>query len=125
MAKNYVQEGDVIDWTNAGAAVSSGDPVAIGSNGDAFIGIALVDIANGGSGSVALEGVFDVPKVDAAVIGAGEYVTWDSSAGAFDDNQATPAAGDVSDGAFAVESKGATVGGTIRVKLAGRPGTLA
>lgn len=125
MANNFTQDGNVIDWTNGGTAVSSGDVVVIGSNGDALIGIALVDIANGASGSVAIDGVCEVPKVDAAVIGIGEYVMWDSSAGAFDDNAAVAAAGDVSDGAIAMESKGATTGETIKVKLTGRPGTLA
>jgi predicted RecA/RadA family phage recombinase len=125
MAKNYVQDGDVIAWTNGGAAVASGDVVVIGSNGNAVIGIALVDIAGGASGSVAIDGVFSVPKVDAAVIAAGEFVTWDSSAGKFDDNLAVAAAGDVSGGAMAIESKGATTNATINVKLTGMSGTLA
>ena len=125
MATNYIQDGAVIDWTNGGTAVSSGDVVAIGTNGDAILGVALVDIANGATGSVQIEGVFEVPKADAAVIAIGEFVIWDSSAGNFDDNAATPATGDVSDGAFAIESKGATTSETIKVKLTGRPGTLA
>lgn len=124
MASNYVQDGDIIDWANGGAAVNSGDPVVIGSNSDALIGIALVDIANGATGSVALEGVWEVPKVSAAVIATGEYVMWDASAAAFDDNAATPAAGDVSDGAIAWESAGAGVT-TIKIKLIGKPGVLA
>jgi len=125
MATNYVQPGDVIDWLNGGTDVASGDPVAIGSNGDAVMGIASVDIANGETGSVKLTGVFAVAKVDAAVIAAGEYVVWDSSAGGVDDNAATPATGDVSKGMMAIEAKGATTGETINVKLTGRPGTLA
>ena len=125
MATNYIQDGAVIDWTNGGTAVSSGDVVAIGTNGDAILGVALVDIANGATGSVQIEGVFEVPKADAAVIAVGEYVVWDSSAGNFDDNAAVAATGDVSDGAFAIESKGATTSETIKVKLTGRPGTLA
>ncbi len=124
MATNYIQEGDIIDWTNGGTAVSSGDVVVIGSNGDALIGVALADIGNGETGSVALEGVFEVPKVSAAVIAQGEYVIWDASAGAFDDNAATPATGDVSDGAIAWESAGNGVT-TIQVKLIGKPGVLA
>lgn len=125
MATNYVQDGSVIQWTNGGSAVSSGDVVVIGSNGDAILGVALVDIANGETGSVQIEGVFDLPKVDAAVIAQGEYVIWDSSAGKFDDNAATPASGDVSDGAIAWEDLGATTSENIKVKLTGRPGTLA
>lgn len=124
MATNYVQKGEVIDFTNAGADIASGDTVVIGSNGDAVVAVALVNIATGETGSVAIDGVFDVAKVDAAVIAAGEFVLFDASASEFDDNAATPAAGDVADGAWAIETKGATVGETIKVKLTGRPGTL-
>ncbi len=123
MATNYVQEGNTIQYT-AGADISSGDVVVIGSNGDAVIGIALEDIANGSTGSVGIEGVYSVAKVSAAVIAQGEYVIWDTSASAFDDNAATPATGDVSDGAIAWEAAGNGVT-TIKVKLTGRPGTLA
>lgn len=124
MAANYVQKGEVIDWTNGGADVASGDTVVLGSNGDAVVAVALVDIAATETGSVAIDGVFEVAKADAAVIAAGEYVLWDSSASEFDDNAAVGAAGDVADGAWAIEAKGATVGETIKVKLTGRPGTL-
>jgi len=124
MAKNFVQNGEVIDYVNAGAAISSDDVVVIGSNGDALLGVALVDIVNGATGAVAIDGVYTVPKVSGAVIAQGEYVMWDSSAGAFDDNAATAAAGDVSDGAVAFESAGNGVT-TIKVKFPGAPGTLA
>ncbi len=124
MATNYVQTGCTIDLTNGGGAVSAGDVVVIGSNGDAVLGVALVDIANGATGAVQVDGVFEVPKADAAVIAVGEFVLWDSSAGAVDDNAAVAAAGDVANAAWAIESKGATTGETIKVKLTGRPGTL-
>ena len=120
MATNYGQHGDVIDWTNGGTAVSSGDPVVIGSNGDADIGIALVDIANGATGSVARVGVYAVPKVSAAVIAAGERVMWDSSAGAFDDNAATAGSGDVVEGAVAIEAAG---NGVTTIDVALNPGS--
>ena len=124
MATNYVQEGNSIDWTNGGTAVVSGDVVVIGSNGDALVGIALVDVANGAVGTVALDGVYEIAKVDGAVIAVGEYVVWDSSVSKVDDNAATPATGDVSDALIAIESKGATTSETIKCKLSGRPGTL-
>jgi predicted RecA/RadA family phage recombinase len=120
MATNYVQEGNTIQWTNGGSAVVSGAVVVIG----AMLGIALVDIGAGETGSVAIEGVFNVPKVDAAVIAAGETVVWDSSASEFDDSAATPASGDVSGGATAIEGKGANTGATIAIKLSGQAGTL-
>lgn len=121
MPNNFVNDGNVVDYTNAGSALSSGDPVVIGQQ----IGVALVDIANGATGSVAMKGVFNLPKVDAAVIAQGESVIWDSSAGEFDDNAATPAAGDVSGCCVAMEGKGATTGETIAIKLNVAVGTVA
>lgn len=122
MANNHIYSGDVQDWTNdSGSDVVSGQVVAVG----ATLGIAQVDIASGAVGSIAFEDVWAVPKADGAVIAHGDFVTWDASAGNFDDDAATPAAGDVTLGAWAAESKGATVGETIEVRLTGHPGTLA
>lgn len=122
MAGNYVQEGKVIQWTNGtGVDKTAGSAVAIGQQ----IGVLLVDIANGASGSVAMEGVFALPKVDAAVIAQGESVIWDASAGKFDDNLATPATGDVSGCCVAMEAKGATTSDTIEIKLNVGVGTVA
>lgn len=122
MATTKVQEGARILVT-AGAAISAGDPVVVGANGDASIGIAMTDIANGATGELAMEGVFDVPKVSAAVITQGETVIWDATAGAFDDNAATPASGDVSLACTAWESAGDAVT-TIAVKLNTSKGVL-
>lgn len=124
MATNFVQEGGVLNWTNGtGSAVSSGDVVVLGATSDAVIGVALVDIANGASGAVALEGVFTVPKVSAAVFKQGESLIWDSSAGAFDDNQAVAASGDVS-GSVVAAADGANTETTCVARLTGRAGTL-
>lgn len=113
MATNYVSDGNVIQWTNGtGSAVSSGDVVATGHT----LGVALVDIANGASGSVAVEGVFTAPKVSAAVFVQGEKLIWDASAGAFDDSAATPASGDITGGAVAWIA-GANAETTCTVKL--------
>lgn len=59
------------------------------------IGVAREAIANGETGIVAVSGVFEFPKVSAAVIKAGEAVNWDSSEGKVDDNAHTTGAGDV------------------------------
>jgi predicted RecA/RadA family phage recombinase len=120
MATNYIQPGEVIDWTNAtGGAKTSGSVIAIGQ----MLGVALVDIANGATGSVQIQGVFEVPKVSGAVIAAGESLVWDVSAGAFDDNAATPATGDIS-GAAAVAVEAAGNGVTaLNVRFTGVPGT--
>ena len=124
MATNYIQDGEVLQWTNGtGSAVSSGDVVVLGATGDATLGVALVDIANGASGSVKVCGVFSVPKVSAAVFAQGETLIWDSSAGAFDDNQATPASGDVS-GSVIAAAAGAATETTCQALFLGKAGTL-
>ena len=121
MATTYQQPGDVITWTNGGSAVSAGDVVVIGNT----LGVALVDIAGSASGSVALSGVHQCPKVSGAVIAQGDSLTWDISAGAFDDKAATAAAGDiVGAAAMAFEAAGNGVT-TLAVKLTGAPGTVA
>ena len=119
MSTNYVYSGDVVDYT-AGADIASGAVVVVGQQ----IGIALAPIANGATGSVALSGVFTVPKVSAAVIAQGQSVIYDLSALAFDDNLATPAAGDVSGCCVAVEAAGNTVT-SINIKLNVGVGTVA
>jgi predicted RecA/RadA family phage recombinase len=120
MSTNYQQPGEVIDYTNAGSAITAGQVVRIGK----ILGVALVNIANGATGSVQISGVFTVPKVSAAVIAQGENLTWDASAAAFDDNAATPATGDVT-GPPAVAWEAAGNGVTsMAVKFTGVPGTV-
>jgi len=121
MSTNQVQAGNVIDWVNGtGSAVAANAVVKMGN----ILGIALVDIASGATGSVATRGVYTVPKVTAAVIAQGESLTWDVSAGKFDDNAATPASGDVT-GAAAVAWESAGNGVTeMDVYLTGVPGTV-
>lgn len=107
MANNFVHSGDRKTWTNAtGAAVASGQLVKVGPS---QLGVALVSIANGASGSVALQGVWSgIPKVSGAVFAAGEKLLFDVSAGsgvgAFDDSAASGASGDVMGAAIAWEA---------------------
>lgn len=121
MANNFNQPGNVLTWTNGtGGAITSGTVIKVGPT----LGVALVDIANGATGSVAIDGVFDCPKVSGAVIAQGEGLVWDVSAGAFDDSAATPATGDVSGGSvIAAEAAGNGVT-TIAVRFNGIPGTV-
>ncbi len=68
MAQNYVQEGDVLNYTNAsGSTITSGTAILIGT----WLGVALADIANGATGSVAIEGVFTVAKLSTDVVAQG------------------------------------------------------
>lgn len=122
MTTKYVEAGETMDYANSsGSTITAGTPVVVGEQ----IGIVLEDIADGATGVLAMSGVFNVPKVDAAVIAQGDSVIWDASAGKFDDNAATPATGDVSGCCIAWEAKGATTGEEIAVKLNVGKGTVA
>ena len=112
MTTTYVQEGRVVNFTTAGA-VAAGAVVKMLHT----LGVALKSAA--GSGEVipvAIEGVFTVPKVSAAVFAVGEKLIWDVSATAFDDSAATPATGDVTGAAIAMVA-GANTETTCVVKL--------
>jgi predicted RecA/RadA family phage recombinase len=125
MTTKYVGPGETIDWYNdSGSAVSANDVLVLGTNSTSIMGVALEDIASTATGAVAIDGVFTLAKVSAAAIDAGESVIWDASASAFDDNQATPATGDVSGCCVAVETKAATTT-TVKVKLNVGIGTVA
>jgi predicted RecA/RadA family phage recombinase len=122
MAKNLVQDGGVLNWTNvSGGTVTSGSVVRIGHT----IAIALATIANGATGAVDCTPgrVFTVPKVSAAVFVAGEKLLWDASAAAFDDAAATPATGDLM-GAVIAAKPGANAELTCEVMLTPGNATL-
>lgn len=124
MSTTYIQPGDVIDYVNGATARTSGQVIKMGN----ILGVCLTAIAANATGAVAIRGVHLCPKVSGAVISQGESLTWDVSAntgaGAFDDNLATPAAGDVT-GAAAVAFESAGNGVTsIKVLLTGTPGTV-
>jgi predicted RecA/RadA family phage recombinase len=102
MSNNIVHEGgpgSVMPWTNtSGGPVASGAVVKLSHS----LGIALVDIASGTTGSVAVEGVVrDVPKTTGAAWVQGEKLQWDVSAGKFANSAATPATGDITGAAIA------------------------
>lgn len=108
MAKNYVQEGDVIDYANAsGATITSGTPVLIGAR----LGVALADIANGSTGSVQVEGVFTITKLGTDTVAAGALLYWDNT----NKRLTTTASGNTLAG-FAVAAAGAGVT-TVNVKI--------
>jgi len=116
MSINYVARGDVLNFVTAGA-VASGAVVVMGHT----LGVALkAATASGETIPVAIEGVFTVPKVAAAVFAQGEKLIFDisaaSGAGEFDDSSATPATGDITGGAIAMVA-GANAETTCVVKL--------
>jgi predicted RecA/RadA family phage recombinase len=110
MAKTLVQDNGVLLWTNGtGAAVVSGQLVKAQN----MLGVALVDIANGASGSVDFTPgriYSGVAKVSGAVFVNGEKLIFDvsanSGAGALDDSAATPATGDVTGAVIAIGAGG-------------------
>jgi len=119
MATNYIAAGDVINVV-AGATYAAGDVVKVNK----ILGVAVADITSGATGPVQITGVFECPKLSTAVIAAGESLTWDVSAGNFDDSAATPATGDVT-GAAAVAVEAAGNGTTtVKVRFTGTPGTV-
>jgi len=119
MATNFIQPGETMEIT-AGSAISSGDVVVVGS----LVCVAATDIANGATGTVYTSGVFDLPKVDAAVIAQGEALTYDVSASKFDDGSAVAATGDITGSCVAWEALGATTGANIKVKINVGAGTV-
>ena len=106
MAKNYIQEGNVLSYT-ATAAVASGAVVVIGKR----IAIALADIAVGDTGAITAEGVFAVAKLGTDVVGLGDLLYWDAA----NNRLTTTAAGNTAAG-FAAAPVGAGAG-TVNIKI--------
>lgn len=71
--KNFVQPGETTPYTNAGAAISSGDAVVIGK----LVGFAVVDIATDAEGEVSLEGVYSYAKEAPLAISKGDALFYD------------------------------------------------
>jgi predicted RecA/RadA family phage recombinase len=74
---DYVQHGDVIEFTPS-SALSAGQPVLVGSS---LLTIATQPIAANAAGSVATEGVWSVAKAtgNGTAINAGTVVYWDNA----------------------------------------------
>jgi len=75
MAKNYLQQGDVLDYLNDNeAAIVSGAVVVIGKR----VSVALTDIAPETVGAIQVVGVFNLPKA-AEVVAMGTPLYWKAS----------------------------------------------
>ena len=92
-------------YTAAGA-VAIDEIVVAGTNGNQSVGVAREAITAAGNCTIDIGGCYTFPKVSAAVIKAGESVSWDSSAGEVDDNQMTAASGDVENFGVALADAG-------------------
>ena len=117
MATNQDQGVNVVDYT-AGATLSSGDPIVLGTTagGPVSVGIVLNDMVSGDVGAVAIRGTFNFTKVSTAVIVQGETVNWVAASSSVEDNADTAATGDVEDFGIAMESAGNGVT-TVAVQL--------
>jgi predicted RecA/RadA family phage recombinase len=101
MSDKFVTKGDVEEVTLGGTVlVDDVDVIGTGK-----IGVAHSAGVSGEKIVYGIKGVYKIPKVSAAVITKGQKVLWDASAGAVDDDLATPAAGDFFCG-YAFESAG-------------------
>ena len=107
MAKNYVSEGDVLDFTNTGAAIASGAVVAMGKR----IGIALADIPTNSTGAVSVTGVWTVAKLATDDIQQGEPLYWDPV-----NNRLTETAGALNVAGYAA-APSAAGNATVRIKI--------
>lgn len=76
MAKNYLQEGDILNYTNGGGStIASGAVVLIGKR----IGVAIADIAPSATGSLAMEGVWSIAKLGTDNVSQGDILYWDAA----------------------------------------------
>lgn len=73
--KNFVQKGEIVTLT-APSALSSGDPVLVGS----LFGIAATDATNGAEVEALTVGVFELPKATGEAWATGDKVYWDGTA---------------------------------------------
>jgi len=109
MATNYIKPGEHLTWT-ATTDTASGAGIALGNT----LGVSLVQLTPGERGEAAVEGVWELPKVPAAVIPAWSTPVWDVSAGAF--TASAGAKGDLLGAALAVAPAPAG-SATVQVRL--------
>lgn len=116
MARNYVNEGNTLNYT-AAADTNSGDGVALGS----VLGVSLETVKNGATGVAAIVGTFELPKLSTAVITQGEMLIWDIDANKF--IVASAATGDLLNCAVATEAAG-NGALTVRARLCPGSGSI-
>lgn len=104
--KNFIQNGDVLDYT-PGSAITSGTVVVMGVR----VGVAVTDIPASQPGPVRVRGVVELAKASADNIAQGALVYWSTTNG----NLTTTAASNTLAGyAAAAAGTGVT---TLRVSL--------
>ena len=106
--KTFIQDGNIITIT-AAANIASGEGVLIGS----IFGIAATDAVAGDAVEIATVGVYELPKLSAAVFAQGDPVSWNDGTG----KVVVPATGMAPIGVATVAAGNATT--TIKVRLDG------
>ena len=86
--KNFVQNGANLTIT-ASSAISSGDFVVVGD----LVGVAVTDIANGASGAIATEGVYQGAKASGATLAVGDVAYLNGTGKLTDTATSNPAVG--------------------------------
>lgn len=74
MAQNYIESGEILDFTATGA-ITSGSAVVIG----AMVGVAMGTAATGEVVAVRFKGVFDLPKTTGQAHAIGAKLYWDAA----------------------------------------------
>ncbi|WP_304306248.1 DUF2190 family protein [Pseudacidovorax intermedius] len=72
--KNFVQVGDVIDYTPA-AAVAGGSVAVIGVR----VGVVVADIAANATGALRVKGVVELAKLGTDTVAQGALLYWDAA----------------------------------------------
>jgi len=105
----FVQDGKTIDYVNGGSAIAYGDVVPL-TNG---IGIAGEAIAASATGSVHLEGVWELAAINSVAFAVGDRLFWDAT-----NEELTKVSAENTPAGICVEAK-LTAGTTAKVKLDG------
>lgn len=110
MKSRFIQEGGTLDYTNTtSAAIAAGDVVVFGSK----VGIAATDIPVGSTGTVKMNGVFEVLKDENEIsLGAKVYYDPTNEIVTATSNESTIEAG------YAVSTATAS-SSTVHIKLVG------
>lgn len=114
MARNHIQVGHAVQVTASGTSYVSGTPIQLGD----LIGVPLVDIADGETGSVQITEAWTLPKLSTDDISAWQTVNFDRVNSRITD-QTVGAGNGIAGAAVAIEAAGA---GTTTVKVLLLPG---
>lgn len=113
MATTYIGPGETIQWTNS-TSVGESSGAVIDINGT--LGVLLVDIAAGQSGSVRIDGIFSLAKATGYAASVGDRLVWDLNAENFVAESASLNTGDVTGAVICVEAA-ASAATTVKVRL--------